>query len=447
MRKLTILFSMQYEAGHIISSFKLAKKLCARGHTVIYMTIEDFRPLIENQGYTVIVFAKDIMPQGYSKLLDTKYHKNGNETVYKQYLQKITDGTLDRCLLSAAPDILICDPFLSYVAIRAVALGIPAVNLFTSLFAYENPDIPPVILNLQQRHAFITALAWKYIFLKFFFTKKIKNIITREFQFPSRMHHLVDVYRGIARQSEFPCIKDKTYRINEIGFNIILPEIMLCTKAFQFPGDIPPQRMYAGNFVDLERKEVQIDLRLDDRPLVYCSLGTAACAYPHADKFYAAVVEASRQREDWRFVLQMSDAKKIGNYRATDNLSIAKWVPQLHLLQKAAVMVTHGGLNSIMECVCCEVPMVIVPALRDQPGNAARAKYHHLARTLGMKHLDAAKLLTALEDVMRSDCIRNGLRAMHAAIQREDELGKCIDAIERIATRDAVTPNRQQRAS
>ena len=43
-------------------------------------------------------------------------------------------------------------------------------------------------------------------------------------------------------------------------------------------------------------------------------------------------------------------------------------------------MVTHGGMNSIVECIYRQVPMLAYPLNRcwDQPGNAARIVFHGL---------------------------------------------------------------------
>ena len=168
-------------------------------------------------------------------------------------------------------------------------------------------------------------------------------------------------------------------------------------------------------------------------PLVYCSLGTAASTYPHAESFYQAVKGASALRQDWRFILQISDANKIKNYESTDNLFVTDWAPQIMFLKNASVAVTHGGLNTIMECVGFEVPMVIVPGLRDQPGNAARATYRDIALTVKMKGIQAVKLVALIERAMGSERIKTGLKAMQAAIKEEDGLNRSVRFIETYA--------------
>lgn len=435
MKKLSIVFAMHYEAGHILCTFKLAKKLQSFGHEIVYLTIPDRRELIESQGFRVVLFAEDLMPLGFTDkdFPSSQSRRRHQEFIFARYLEKITDGTLDSCIESVKADVCICDPFLSYVAMRSLSLGIPAIHIFTSLFSYQNPSIPPVIFDQCPSSPLRCLMAWKLMFLKFFFVKKLKNMFTREFRSPIKMHHLVDAYYDVAKKSGYPCKNGKTYRLNEIGFNLVLPELMLCPKAFQFSGNIPENRMYIGDFVDFKRDEATVDFRLDDRPLIYCSLGTAASTYPLAENFYQAVNEASAIRNDWCFILQISDKNKIQNYQSTQNLFVMDWAPQIMLLENASVAVTHGGLNTIMECVGFEVPMVIIPGLRDQPGNAARAAYRDIALAADMKTIHATRLVSLIEQAMGSERIKAGLKKMKAAIKEEDGLNRSVRFIESYA--------------
>ena len=66
MKKLSIVFAMHYEVGHIVCAFKLAKKLQYAGHGVTFLSIPDRKSLIESHGFNVISFVDDIMPLGYN---------------------------------------------------------------------------------------------------------------------------------------------------------------------------------------------------------------------------------------------------------------------------------------------------------------------------------------------------------------------------------------------
>merc|ERR1712039_19105 len=53
-----------------------------------------------------------------------------------------------------------------------------------------------------------------------------------------------------------------------------------------------------------------------------------------------------------------------------DNLLVRQAVPQLEVLQRCDVFITHGGANSMHEALSSKVPMLVVPVFGDQPLNA-----------------------------------------------------------------------------
>jgi zeaxanthin glucosyltransferase len=217
-----------------------------------------------------------------------------------------------------------------------------------------------------------------------------------------------------------------------MGPRLALPEIVLCPAAFQLPGGPQDDRRYLADFVDLDRREAPLPELADvGRPLVYCSLGSSAPSYPHAERFFAAVVGASRIRRDWSFVLHVADHPAPQAYAAQEpNLHVHRWVPQLSLLRDASVMVTHGGLNSIMECIHFQVPMVIVPGARDQPGNAVRAVHQGLAVTAAMRSLTPALLVDLVDQTMRNPRLRASLAAMKQAMAAEPGLVSAVAFVE-----------------
>jgi MGT family glycosyltransferase len=54
------------------------------------------------------------------------------------------------------------------------------------------------------------------------------------------------------------------------------------------------------------------------------------------------------------------------------NASVFDWVPHRELLPATNVVVTHGGLSTVMAALAAGVPMVCMPMGRDQPLNAER---------------------------------------------------------------------------
>lgn len=103
------------------------------------------------------------------------------------------------------------------------------------------------------------------------------------------------------------------------------------------------------------------------------------------------------------------------------------------MLQHADVMITHGGINSILECIHFRVPMVIVPGIRDQPGAAARASYHKIAVLESSQHINAARLYDKIQRAMTDPEILQSLNSMRQMINDEPGLNESVAWIEETA--------------
>lgn len=452
LRPLRILFAMLPEAGHHTGTFLLARRLAERGHQVSYLGLEDLRGLCERQGRRFVALAPQIMPEGYLAQW-TRHHaaiaagsldanvRAAEEVLFRRFLRYVGGQELDELLREEAPDVVLADTFVWYVGLRALRLGLPVINLAVVLSLFPNGQVPPILDGdvPDPRWGPLGALrvrgAWARMRLRALYEKDLLGRMRGTYRHPHRMHHLTGVFRALARSAGQEPVENRTYRLGEMGPRLMLDELALCPRAFQLPGCPEDRRRYLGEVVDLERAEpaIEPELAVEARPLVYCSLGTAASHYPASGAFFERVVEAAGARPELRFVLHTGDhpSGPALSRRERDNLTVRSWVPQLALLRRAAVMVTHGGINSVMECVRFEVPMVLVPGARDQPGNAARARYHGLGRVLGMEGLQARALLEAIDEARTGDAQRVSLARMRRRIAEEPGLDGAIELIER----------------
>ncbi|WP_162909269.1 macrolide family glycosyltransferase [Aggregatilinea lenta] len=107
--------------------------------------------------------------------------------------------------------------------------------------------------------------------------------------------------------------------------------------------------------------------RLTGQPLVYISLGTIANRQPD---FYRACF-AALGGQPVQVVLSVGPATDIPALGAIPaNFIVRPVVPQLEILRRAAVFVTHGGLNSVHEGLYYGVPLALVPQQVEQTATA-----------------------------------------------------------------------------
>jgi MGT family glycosyltransferase len=166
--------------------------------------------------------------------------------------------------------------------------------------------------------------------------------------------------------------------------------------------------------------------------VVYISLGTL---FNTDAAFYRTCFEAFRG-QDVRVLMSIGttvDAGSLGT--PPPNVVVRSWVPQLEVLRRAGVFVTHGGMNSVSESLYHGVPMVVVPQMGEQE--------------LIAKQVDAlgAGLYVAKEDVtaerLRNDVARlrgdDGFRARAASLRASfDAAGGAVRGAEAILAHTAA---------
>ncbi len=91
-------------------------------------------------------------------------------------------------------------------------------------------------------------------------------------------------------------------------------------------------------------------------PLVYVSLGTT---FNDAPAFYQACFEAFAGQPYQ--VLLSTGGRAMTLPEPPANVRVMPFVPQMEVLSRASVFVTHGGMNSANEGLWRGVPMVVVP--------------------------------------------------------------------------------------
>ena len=449
-RPLRILLSVYLGPGHINSSLHLAAFLRDRGHHVTYLGLPPAREQVVRSGFEFVPLAEGLLPvpppPGSPKLPWWR-RRFAAERLFRAFVSHCSNGELDRTIRSCRPDLVICDTLIWYVAFRSLSLGIPTANLSTFLAGPPNPHVPPVTSARIPRASLWGRLqiraAWLWMSCSFFVTRTLAPYIFGNYRNPGRIHVLFHSFLRLARHAGIPCRKNHTYWRGFAGPQLILPEVVLCPRSFEFPQSPAAGRLYLAPTINEHRPEDTSALtRLDRRkPLVFCSLGSESHLCWRAPRFFRTVAAASRLQPDWQWVLSVGpkgDPARCGE--PGPNLLVLNWAPQYALLRDAAVMVTHGGLNSILECIHFGVPMVVVPGMRDQPGNMARAIHHGIALGANMGTLTPQQLVKLIAQAMHSPALRPALARMKNAIAAENGLPAAMELYESVAARPAGMP-------
>ncbi len=196
-----------------------------------------------------------------------------------------------------------------------------------------------------------------------------------------------------------------------------LLNVAFTTQAFVGEGvAIPPNTELVGPSRPIAPRGDEVAFpweRLDGRPLVYVSFGSQISWQPELFRQICAAGAAL----DAQLVVSAGDLAEgaVAGTLPGDPI-VVRYAPQLGILDKAAVVVSHGGANSVMEAMDHGVPLLLIPICNDQPVQA-----HFLARAGAGLSLERAEATASdIEGALRKLLDSNGEPARHARRVRDD---------------------------
>lgn len=135
-------------------------------------------------------------------------------------------------------------------------------------------------------------------------------------------------------------------------------------------------------------------LAVDDRPVVYVSFGSFLSA---RGDVLATVLEALRPLG---LRVAVATGSATGLPEVPSDWLMRPYLPQVALLDRAAVAVTHGGNNSVTEALTAGVPMVVLPFSTDQFAGAAAIEEAGLGTALAPNTATSTELTAAVRGVL-----------------------------------------------
>jgi zeaxanthin glucosyltransferase len=162
---------------------------------------------------------------------------------------------------------------------------------------------------------------------------------------------------------------------------------------YNFPADLHdpartphlPEHVFLGSAVRADDVPVEVTEWLDadagatDRPsIVYVSFGTFLSA---RFDVLAKVADALRPL-DVRVAMASGSTDPAALGEIPDHWLVRPYLPQVALLEHAAVTITHGGNNSVTESLAAGVPMLVLPFSTDQFAGAADIERGGVGRAL-----------------------------------------------------------------
>src|SRR5215467_3223691 len=404
--------------GHLNPMTTLARKLQSRGHDVVFISLADVAPFVEAAGLPFVTCSEAAYPAGsLGKLVRHLSELSGEEALHftvssmmKGYTVSLF-ASLPDTLAKAGVDAIVLDQYQPYIELIPMHLRMPFVHVSNALHVDYTGRTPICFVDWPYQTG-VDALA----------------------------RHLEGVQR--ARILLQPVTATAQAYARKVGLSVDwdnphstlspLAWVTQCPREFDFgpPPDFP-QFHYAGPFHD-GRGRIDFGFpwhQLTGEPIVYASMGTLQNGLID---IFRSIVQAAIKLKELQFVLAVGgqlDPKHLGAVPA--NVLVVSHAPQIEVLKRSSLCITHAGLNTVLESLASGVPMLALPITNDQPGVAARIANKKLGVVISPDQASPGHFVEAIKRVLDDSTFRDNTRKIQKAIRRIDGLSIAAGILER----------------
>ena len=296
-------------------------------------------------------------------------------------------------------------------------LALPYATVCNALLLNPDPAVPPFFTSWQPREDWWARLrnrtAWAAL-------DRLYSPILRRIQAERRRlglsapKQIVDTWSARLQVSQQPAVLEFP--------RTKLPEHVKFVGPLRLPGGYPP--------VPFPWE------RLDGRPLIYASLGTLQNRVAGTFR----IIAQACNRLDAQLVIST------GNGLAPEALGdlsgrpvVVPYAPQLELLRRAALAVTHAGLNTVLDALSAGVPMVAIPVTNEQPGIAARIAWAGAGEAVTLKQVTRARLCALIMKVGQDPAYRSAAERIRDSMRSSGGAPRAAELIERSLALSALS--------
>lgn len=407
--------------SHFQALQALASALVARGHQVTFFHQVDARRWITHPSVGFEPLGAVTHPPGTLAPALRRAACSNNPLRLRAVIRDLCATTEMLCaelpdaLRLRGVDVLLCDQMEAAGGIVAEALNMPFVSIACALPVNREPGLPLAVMpfaygtdahSLRMYEGSERVYDW--------LMRPLGEVLAkacRRFSLPPRsgLHQCLSPYAQISQTIE--------------GFDLPRREL---ADNFHAVGPLRVPRQGGSGEWPIEQ----------ERPFVFASLGTLQGG--RIDLF-RKVAKACRALEAQLLIahcggLSSAQERQLKQSGAT---WVTDFAPQQWALEQAQAVVTHGGLNTVMDAVQACTPMLVMPIGFDQPGVASRVSHAGIGLQVS-RHARSGKIRQALAGLF--DFPSGPLQRLAAELQLAGGTVRAADIVEAVARTGKSVP-------
>jgi MGT family glycosyltransferase len=388
----TIVFFSQPYYGHTHPTLPVVTELVRWGERVIYYSLGDFQATIEQTGAEFRSYGK-AFPFELEEAYENQF------ILYVRFLE-VSQLVLEHLLPAIradSPDAIMYDQLCVWGPALAQLLDVPAISYMTMFV------ITPWLI-LSDPAQLRNRLRSEHL------VRKIRALIKK-----------ISATYGVRRPSLFEMANNPGQLNIVFTSSYFQPKGHSFNKTYLFVGSSIVGRVGAPAF--------PYEALDTENPLIYISLGTV---YNAQQDFYRCCF-AAFAGSHYQVVLSVGRKTPIASLGAIPaNFIVREYVPQLEILQLAALFISHGGMNSVSEALYYGVPLVVIPQSADQPWVAKRIAHLGAGIMIRRTQVSASQLRSAAEEVLTHATYAQMSERIGETLREAGGPERAADAIEQL---------------
>ena len=344
--------------GHINAMMAVSKALRSRGHRITFFLLGVPPHTVTSAGIDVVTLGETIFPpteyqEGLQKLgtLSGKAALTHTLAISTRSAEAILGSGVSHAR-KAGIEAMLVDLASPAGGTVAEELGVPFATFCNTVLLHRENAVPPFFTTWKLRSAW-----WARARNWFAWTAYERTLA------PLLAH--IQNHRRRAGLS-IPA------RLSDCWSTRL--QISQQPDVFEFPRRHLPKQLHFVGPLQQPPTNAPPDFpwhQLDGRPLVYASLGTLANRLVHV---FRAILDGLAS-EAVQVVVALGRRDATWTLPIPPNALVVGYAPQLELIDRASLVITHAGLNTTLESLARGKPMLCIPLANDGLGVAARVAH------------------------------------------------------------------------